>query len=147
MNAAKPFNIGQILERVQEELEGLGISVQLGADAKCCEQDGSSGVGVKVFCVTPGVKSSVEEMGQSPRDQVIMVRVDKDTCDTLDAWVATGAVKSRSEAAALFIREGLKVRADELDRLRGALDDLEAAQERLRKQAQEVFGSEPEEDG
>ena len=54
--------------------------------------------------------------------------------------MATGAVKSRSEAAALFIREGLKVRADELARLKGAIDDLEAARDRLKKQAREVFG-------
>jgi len=71
-----------------------------------------------------------------------MVRVDSETSEDLDAWVETGAVKSRSEAAALFIREGLRVRADELERLKGALDDVEAARERLRQQARHVFGEE-----
>ncbi len=86
----------------------------------------------------------MEEMGRSPRDQVVMVRVDSETSEALDAWVETGAVKSRSEAAALFIREGLKVRADELERLRGALTDVEKARERLRKEARKVFGEDSE---
>ncbi len=55
-------------------------------------------------------------------------------------------MKSRSEAAALFIGEGLKVRADELERLRGALADVEEARERLREQARSVFGEESETD-
>jgi len=84
----------------------------------------------------------VREMEKNPRDQVVMVRVDEKTSQALDAWVETGAVKSRSEAAALFIREGLKMRADELERLRDALRDVESAKERLRQKAQELFGDE-----
>jgi hypothetical protein len=49
-------------------------------------------------------------------------------------------VKSRSEAAALFIREWLAVRKDEIDQLQEALRDVEAARERLRKKAGEIFG-------
>jgi Arc/MetJ-type ribon-helix-helix transcriptional regulator len=68
-----------------------------------------------------------------------MVRVDAETARTLDAWVETGAVKSRSEAAALFIREGLNVRASELDRLKDALSGVEEAKDRLRREARDVF--------
>jgi len=39
----------------------------------------------------------------------------------------------------LFIREGLGVRADELERLSEALREVEQAQERLHKKAREVF--------
>ena len=101
---------------------------------------GGENGGIKVVCVSPDLKASAEEMKGTQRDQVVMVRVDEETRDTLDAWVKTGAVKSRSEAAALFIREGLKVRADELERLRDALREVEAAQERLQQQAREIFG-------
>ena len=101
---------------------------------------GSSDGGIKVVCVSPDLKASAEEMKGKQRDQVVMVRVDEETRDKLDDWVQTGAVKSRSEAAALFIREGLKVREDELERLRDALREVEAAQERLQQKAQEVFG-------
>ncbi len=134
-----PFDLGSILRAVREELEEAGIDVDLGADS-CTWSWPKKSRRVKVVCVAPGLKDSVDEMGKSPRDQVVMVRVDAETSEALDAWVETGAVKSRSEAAALFIREGLRVRADELERLRGALKDVEAARERLREQAQHVFG-------
>jgi hypothetical protein len=141
-----PFEFGGILKAVREELEGAGIEVDLGTDSfSCCGP--RRGGRVKVVCVAPGLKDSVEEMGKTPRDQVVMVRVDAETSAALDAWVETGAVKSRSEAAALFIREGLKVRSDELEHLREALGEVESARERLRRRAREVLGDEPEPEG
>ncbi len=121
-----------------EDLENLDVDVDFG----------SGRGGIKVVCVPPDLKSSAEQMKEQQRDQVVMVRVDEETRDKLDDWVRTGAVKSRSEAAALFIREGLAVRDDELERLRGALHEVEEAQERLHRKAREVFGgeSEPEDD-
>lgn len=139
--AEDPFDLSGILGSIQEGLEEAGIGVDLGANCTTWSWPRKS-KRVKVVCVTPGLKDSVDEMGKSPRDQVVMVRVDTETSAALDAWVETGAVKSRSEAAALFIREGLRVRADELERLRGALADVEEARERLRRQAREVFGDE-----
>ena len=139
-----PFDLGGILDYIQQGLEDAGIGVDLGGNATTWTWPKKS-KRVKVVCVTPGLKESVDEMGRSRRDQVVMVRVDSDSSEALDAWVETGAVKSRSEAAALFIREGLRVRADELERLKGALDDVEAAKERLRQQAHHVFGGDDEE--
>jgi Arc/MetJ-type ribon-helix-helix transcriptional regulator len=83
---------------------------------------------------------SVEEMSQKSRGETVMVRIDQDTSRALDEWVETGYVKSRSEAAALFMREGLKVRAQELDKLRDALREVEAAKKNLRDRANEIFG-------
>lgn len=137
------FDLSSILGSVQKELEQAGISVDLSGGSSVWSWPKKS-KRVKVVCVAPGLKDSVEEMGKSPRDQVVMVRVDSTTSEALDSWVEAGAVKSRSEAAALFIREGLEVRADELERLRGALDDVEQARERLRRQARQVFGEEAE---
>jgi hypothetical protein len=135
------FDVSALLAEIQEKLREKGIHVDIagGTAATCCDPDGTTKV--KMVCVAPGLGNSVREMGESPRDQVVMVRIDESTSQALDAWVATGAVKSRSEAAALFIREGLKVRADELERLRDALLDVEEAKQRLRRQAEEVFGS------
>lgn len=138
-----PFDLSGILGSIQQGLEEAGIGVDLSGDCTTWSWPKKS-KRVKVVCVAPGLKDSVDEMGRSPRDQVVMVRVDTETSEALDAWVETGAVKSRSEAAALFIREGLRVRADELERLKGALDDVEAARERLREQARHVFGEEAE---
>ena len=138
-DSSDPFDLGGILGSIQESLEEAGIDVDLSGSSKTWSWPKKS-KRVKVVCVTPGLKDSVDEMGKTPRDQVVMVRVDSETSQALDDWVETGAVKSRSEAAALFIREGLRVRADELERLKGALNEVEAAKERLREQARHVFG-------
>lgn len=139
----EPFGVDSLLESIQQELRENGIEVDLGSDSRVWSWPKKS-KRFKMVCVAPGLKDSVDELGKSPRDQVVMVRVDSETSEALDAWVETGAVKSRSEAAALFIGEGLRVRADELERLRGALKDVEDARERLRDQARQVFGEEPE---
>ncbi len=121
-------------ELIQTELRDKGIDVEA---LSCCGPDLSC---LKVVCLPVGLGSSLEELGKEVRDQVVMVRVDEDTRRKLDAWVASGAVKSRSEAAALFIQEGLKVRATELERLGDAIQAVEEAKERLRKKARDVFG-------
>ncbi len=136
------INLGGLWEKIQPQLKARGIDIDFdlgdgGFDFTC---EGGDGPRVKVVCVSPDLKQSVEEMGQTQRDQVVMVRVDEATLESLDAWVATGAVKSRSEAAALFIREGLKVRADELEQLRDALREVQEAQDRLKERAREIFG-------
>lgn len=136
MTAGEHFTQGlrAILEGVSEELRKAGIEIEV-------PEAGEEGSGrVRVAFVSPDLKDAVHEMGQAVRDQVVMVRVDEDTLAKLDAWVAIDAVKSRSEAAALFIREGLKVRQPELSKLQAALDEVEVAKERLRQQAREVLG-------
>jgi Arc/MetJ-type ribon-helix-helix transcriptional regulator len=134
-------DVASILKTVQEKLRAKGIHIDMTADLETSgEADGTPRV--KIVCVAPGLRDSVREMEKNPRDQVVMVRVDEKTSQALDAWVETGAVKSRSEAAALFIREGLKMRADELDRLRDALKDVESAKERLRQRVTDLFGDE-----
>lgn len=94
----------------------------------------------KIVTITPDLGESVREMGESPRDHTVMVRVDEKTSKQLDSWVEIGAVKSRSEAAALFIREGLRMRADELAELEEALQKVEKAKQNLRDKARTVFG-------
>ncbi len=133
-------NFWRILE---DRLESLGVDLEgrlesLGVDLNELEE--SLTEGFKVVCVTPDLGERVREMGESPREHTVMVRVDEDTRKKLDAWVETGAVKSRSEAAALFIREGLHVRSDELAELEDALASVEQARRRLREKAKTVFG-------
>ncbi|MEM7248590.1 MAG: ribbon-helix-helix domain-containing protein [Acidobacteriota bacterium] len=124
----------EILGTVRTALSEEGIELECGTGPD------TKGARVKVAFVTPGLKDSVDAMGQQPREHVVMVRVDEPTLQDLDAWVEAGAVKSRSEAAALFIREGLRVRSDELERLREALAEVESAREKLKEKAKEVFG-------
>ncbi len=121
-------------ETIQEHLKEEGLDME----ALCCGPAFGAGA-LKLVCVPSSLRDSVEKMGASPRDQVLMVRVAGDTMTTLDSWVQTGAVKSRSEAAAVFIREGLRVREQELEELEEALADVESAKERLRKKAKQVL--------
>ncbi len=124
-------------EDIKDRLKEHGIDL---GDLDCMTDFDLSNM--KVVCIPPGLSDSVREMGRSIRDKVVMVRIDEESSKFLDAWVEAGAVRSRSEAAALFIREGLKVRASELEKLQDALKDVEAAKERLREQARGIFGQE-----
>ncbi len=123
-----------VLSKLGEQFKKQGI------DLKKLSEDCLSGFPFKVVCVASDLEDSLREMGEGTRDQVVMVRIDDETTENLDDWVETGAVKSRSEGAALFIREGLKVRAEELARLKDALADVKAAKEKLREQAKDVLG-------
>ncbi len=123
-----------VLSKLGEQFKKQGI------DLKKLSENCLSGIPFKVVCVASDLEDSLREMGEGTRDQVVMVRIDDVTTESLDDWVETGAVKSRSEGAALFIREGLKVRAEELARLKDALADVKAAKEKLREQAKDVLG-------
>lgn len=122
-------------EQILEQLRSQGVDLA----ALACGDD--TAAPARIVCIASNVGHILDEMGQSTRDQVVMVRVDAETAQKLDAWVETGAVKSRSEAAALFIREGLHVRGRELDELQDAIDDVEKARERLKERVQEVLGT------
>lgn len=127
---------GSFFDEIKEKLHEFSIDIE-----DMCGPDFDKSK-IKIVCVAPGLADSVREMGRSIRDQVVMVRIDEESSKSLDSWVEAGAVKSRSEAAALFIREGLKVRGSELEKLQDALEDVEAAKQRLRNQAKNIFGEE-----
>ncbi len=152
------LDLPKILDTVRAQLAKAGIEFE-----SCCSpaagsaeegeepSDGSGGPGgsgasggvrskVKVVCVAPDLQQAVQDLCGCSRDQVVMVRVDQETTTKLDTWVETGAVKSRSEAAALFIREGLKVRASELERLGDVLQSYNEAKDRLQREARDAFG-------
>lgn len=119
---------------IQEKLLDKGIDLEQMCSG---EVDPSR---VKVVCITPNLESSVKEMGQTPRGQTVMVRIDEESSKSLDSWVETGYFRSRSEAAALFIREGLKVRLSELEQLKEDLHKVEQAKKRLHERARKIFG-------
>jgi Arc/MetJ-type ribon-helix-helix transcriptional regulator len=119
---------------VQRKLKEKGIDV----DNLGCRD--AAGANVKVVCIAPDLEESFQEMEKYPRGQTVMIRTDAETSRILDAWVETSYFKSRSEAAALFLREGLKLRASELGKLTDALEEVKAAKERLRAKATDLFG-------
>ena len=71
-----------------------------------------------------GVASSVGgslrdtiKSARSARNSVVMVRVSKESLRKMDALVDCGLTRSRSEAAAFLISEGIKARADVYDKI------------------------------
>ena len=111
--------------------QGIDLEELCNVDAK--------GAQFKVICLDPNLGESVQEMGLLPRDVTLMVRTDDKTSQALDAWRETGYFKSRSEAAALFLREGLKVRGSELEKLKDALQEVEKAKTILHAKARRIL--------
>lgn len=137
---AKNLDEQQLWSMIKRKLADQGIELE-----DLLEMIGHAGEDqVAVVCATDdNLGVSLDELAESQRDQVVMVRVDEDTVQKLVMWTETGVVKSKSEAAALFIKEGLKVRKRELDELTDAIDDVKKAKDRLRSRARTIFGEEP----
>ena len=115
----------------------LEALAQLGVDPALLDGSGDT---PKIVVVSASLDDARQALKQTNRDQTIMARVDEATASALDDWVKVGAAKSRSEAAALFLREGLKMRADDLARLSDALKAFEEAGARLRREGRAIFG-------
>jgi Arc/MetJ-type ribon-helix-helix transcriptional regulator len=130
----KKTKLTKTLDSVIDKLRKDGIELE----NLCCED--TEGIKAKIVCIEPNLGWSVRELGEKTRGETLMVRIDEETSKTLDAWVETDYFKSRSEAAALFIREGLKIRASELEKLKEALQEVKKAKALLRNKAKEVFG-------
>ncbi|MCJ7780226.1 MAG: hypothetical protein MUQ27_05325 [Acidimicrobiia bacterium] len=126
--------MNDLFAEISKTLEDHGIEFRIGLGG------GDDIANCSVMCLTGDMKTTVAELGRAARDQVVMVRIDEATKNDLDAWIETGAVASRSEAAALFISEGIKVRSGELEQLREALQDVSDAKKRLEERAKEVIG-------
>jgi Arc/MetJ-type ribon-helix-helix transcriptional regulator len=123
-------------DTIREKLKSKGI------DLKNLCSEGIDCSHAKIVCIAPDLGESVQQMGQQPRGETVMVRIDEETNRDLNAWVETGYFKSRSEAAALFIREGLKVRAVELGQMKEMLQQVEVAKKQLHEKARRIFSRE-----
>ena len=67
------------------------------------------------------------------RDNVVMVRVDKDSLDRMDDLIEAGVVGSRSEAANYLITEGIKSRQHFFDVVASKVAEIRQAKEELRR--------------
>lgn len=86
-----------------------------------------------------GVWKQVENIGQTlgealqGRGNVVMVRVNDDTLAHLDMLVEAELVKSRSEAAALLIIEGMKANEKLFERIREITDQIAILRSQLKE--------------
>ncbi len=73
-----------VLESLQAQLAEHGVDLS----ALGCE----GAAAVKVICVPSNLSHSLSSLAESPRDQVLMVRVDSNTAEALDAWYVEGVI-------------------------------------------------------
>ncbi len=72
------------------------------------------------------------------RSNVVMTRLNDDDLKQIDALVEVEVFKSRSEAAAFFIKEGMQTRKDLFLKVMSTVDKIKA----LKEQARESLGQE-----
>ena len=66
------------------------------------------------------------------RDNVVMVRVDKDSLDKMDELVEAELAGSRSEAAAYLITEGIRSREPLFNAISSKIDEIRKAKQELK---------------
>jgi len=80
--------------------------------------------------------------GLEGRENVVITRLNDDDLKKIDSLVEVEIFKSRSQAAAFFIKEGIQARKDLVEKV---IPTVEKIRE-LRKQARESLGKVQEED-
>lgn len=84
------------------------------------------------------IKGATESIGKaiesalSARDHVVMVRVNDDSLNKLEALVQSGIFKSKSEAAAFLIVEGIKAQQALFSRIEDKISEIERLRNELR---------------
>ncbi len=99
----------------------------------CCHDGGHHGMGRKVIVAALG-------HGLEGRENVVMTRLNDDDLAKIDALVEVEVFKSRSEAAAFFIKEGINARKDLFERVMKTVDQIKE----LKEKAKESLGKSEE---
>jgi Arc/MetJ-type ribon-helix-helix transcriptional regulator len=81
--------------------------------------------------VPEGVSRAVER-AMNVRDTTVLLRLSESASDALDTLVSAGVFKSRSEAAAFLIDEGIKAQAPLFQRIQDKLSEIERLRDELR---------------
>ena len=79
------------------------------------------------------VAESMTRGRETGRDNVVMVRVTTESQQRMDDLVEAGLWRSRSEAAAFLIAEGIKARQGLFDGIASKIDAIRKAKEELRR--------------
>lgn len=118
-----------VTRMVNEEPKPNSFTDDLASSAKAVAQKTGEVLNKATESISKAIESAL-----AARDHVVMVRVNDDSLKQLDALVQSGIFKSRSEAAAFLISEGIKAqdalfariseRIKEIERLRSELKDI-----------------------
>ena len=101
----------------------------------------------EVVATTVGesLRTTIESV-RSKRDNVVMVRVSRESLVRLDELVDCGLTNSRSEAAAFLIGEGIKAREDLYEKIAEQSRVIRRAKERLKALLDDEAVPEPEDE-
>ncbi len=113
-------------ERVLRGVEEVGRGVR----------DVSGGVLDAAESAAENIKDTIKSKTSGERltrDNVVMVRVDKDSLARMDELVETELASSRSNAAALLITDGIKARQGLFNAIHAKVNEIRKAKEKLRK--------------
>jgi len=95
----------------------------------CCPEGESKGV-------SPQLKDEILMKlgsGLGDRGNVVMTRLDDADLKQIDALVEVEAFKSRSEAAAFFIRQGIQAREDLFEKVMPTVEKIRQLKEHAKK--------------
>ena len=91
------------------------------------------------------LRTTIESV-RSKRDNVVMVRVSRESLARLDELVDCGLTNSRSEAAAFLIAEGIKARNDLYEKISEQSKVIRQAKERLKALLDDEAMPEPDDE-
>lgn len=126
MNQEKKKTTRKLIEDVETLVDDVGEVVRV---AVVAGSGAAQSVGESLRDTIKGMRSA--------RDNVVMVRVNKEILEKLDELVEAGLLKSRSEAAAFLIGEGVKARQGLFDTIADKIDQIRDAREELQKLLEE----------
>lgn len=116
--------------------EGLDILI---GEAKATGEIAANGVEV----LGENLKQTLQG-ALAGRENVVMVRLNKESLSRLDELVDAGFVSSRSEAAAFLIGEGVKAKSDLFQRISDKIGRIRKAKDELKELLEEPVNQGPE---
>ena len=106
----------------------------------------SDAIGEVIATTLGGSLRTTIESVRSKRDNVVMVRVSRESLARLDELVDCGLTNSRSEAAAFLIAEGIKTRTDLYEKIAEQSKVIRQAKERLKALLDDEAMPEPDDE-
>ena len=106
----------------------------------------SDAIGEVIATTLGGSLRTTIESVRTKRDNVVMVRVSRESLARLDELVDCGLTNSRSEAAAFLIAEGIKTRTDLYEKIAEQSKVIRQAKERLKALLDDEAVPEPDDE-
>jgi Arc/MetJ-type ribon-helix-helix transcriptional regulator len=86
----------------------------------------------ELFSRVPDTVSKAVERAINVRDTTVLLRLSDESSDKIDTLVSAGVFKSRAEAAAFLVEEGIKAQSALFRRIQDKLTEIEKLRAELR---------------